>query len=323
MRRGLRALVVAAAAWLLVTPIAAPPPLGPGSEGSARLFAERVPLNPDAPDERRFGPLHYVDGWVLSSDDRRFGAISALAVVEDGRLLALSDQGMLLRFPAPPEGDQVEIIPLAEGPGEAGSKRDRDSESMALADGALWIGYENSNQVWRYDARTLRASAHTRPEAMRRWSANRGAEAMVRLAGGRFLVIREDVDYAGVSDALLFLGDPALAGTQAVKLRIDPPPEERVTDGALLPDGRLLLLTRRLGFAAGWAGHLLLARMPQGEETMIATEVAAAFEAPITRDNMEAIAVTQESGRTIVWIASDDNLFGLQRTLLLKFEWAG
>jgi hypothetical protein len=37
---------------------------------------------------------------------------------------------------------------------------------------------------------------------------------------------------------------------------------------------------------------------------------------------MEGLAVTQEGGRTIVWLASDDNLLPLQRTLLLKFEWA-
>jgi hypothetical protein len=38
---------------------------------------------------------------------------------------------------------------------------------------------------------------------------------------------------------------------------------------------------------------------------------------------MEGLAVTQEAGRTILWIASDDNLLALQRTLLLKFEWVG
>jgi hypothetical protein len=35
-------------------------------------------------------------------------------------------------------------------------------------------------------------------------------------------------------------------------------------------------------------------------------------------DNMEAQSVTRENGRTIVWIASDDNLNPIQRTILLK-----
>ena len=37
-------------------------------------------------------------------------------------------------------------------------------------------------------------------------------------------------------------------------------------------------------------------------------------------DNMEALAVSREGGRTIVRIASDDNYLALQRTLLLEFE---
>jgi hypothetical protein len=56
---------------------------------------------------------------------------------------------------------------------------------------------------------------------------------------------------------------------------------------------------------------------------MIETEEVAAFDPPLTRDNMEGLAVTQEAGRTILWISSDDNLIPLQRTLLLKFEWRG
>ena len=41
--------------------------------------------------------------------------------------------------------------------------------------------------------------------------------------------------------------------------------------------------------------------------------------APAAIDNMEALSVTRERGRTILWIASDDNFSPLQRTLLLKF----
>ena len=40
-------------------------------------------------------------------------------------------------------------------------------------------------------------------------------------------------------------------------------------------------------------------------------------------DNMEALSVTREGDRTIVWIASDDNFNPLlQRTLLMKFALA-
>ena len=36
-------------------------------------------------------------------------------------------------------------------------------------------------------------------------------------------------------------------------------------------------------------------------------------------DELQALSVAEENGRTILWIASDDNFMGFQRTLLLKF----
>ena len=43
------------------------------------------------------------------------------------------------------------------------------------------------------------------------------------------------------------------------------------------------------------------------------------FASPLTVDNMEALSITREGEQTIVWLASDDNYFPLQRTLLMKF----
>ena len=52
---------------------------------------------------------------------------------------------------------------------------------------------------------------------------------------------------------------------------------------------------------------------------MIAGKEIADLRSPINVDNMEGLSVTQEGGRTIVWIASDDNFNPMQRSLLLKF----
>jgi hypothetical protein len=326
MRRTARAALTALAAVALATPIHPPPPPERGAPAVAALFATPLPLNPRAPGQRRLGPLRYLGGWALTSDDRRFGAVSALAVEPGGTLLALTDQAMLLRFAPPPEGGgagEVAIHPLRQGPGDLARKVHRDSEALALADGLLWVGYENSNQVWRYAARDLAAAAKAAPPAIRKWPLNRGAEAMLRFPDGRFLLVSEDEDDRGVSAAILFSGDPAEPATRAVPLSIDPPPGQRVTDAALLPDGRLLFLTRGIGLWSGWTARLLVGALPAAGTDLIATQEVAAFEYPLTRDNMEGLAVTQEAGRTILWIASDDNLLALQRTLLLKFEWVG
>jgi len=324
MRRLTRAALAVPAAFLLSTPAPSPPPPRSGGPANAALVAEPVPLNPQAPAERRLGPFRYLGGWALTSDDRRFGAISAMAVDGD-HVLALSDNGTLLRFALPDRQatGRLEIVPIAAGPGSVESKIDRDSESMALHAGQAWIGYENSNEIWRYRASDWAPVARAAPAAMRMWARNAGAEAMLRLPDGRFLVFGESVDRQGTSPAILFAGDPTLTGTHALEARYRPPPAHRITEAALLPDGRLLLLSRAFSFSRGWSAKLLAAQLPERAGETIETRDLATIAAPLTRENMEGLAVTREQGRTIVWIASDDNLNPLQRTLLLKFEWAG
>jgi hypothetical protein len=157
---------------------------------------------------------------------------------------------------------------------------------------------------------------------MRRWRGNAGPEAMARLADGRFLLFAEGPDdQRATSDAVLFEGDPAEPGTRAVRLRYRRVPGYRVTDAGLLPDGRLILLNRRFAWLEGFSAVVTVAET-RGltEGATIAGREVAALRPPVTVDNMEALSVTVENGRTIVWIASDDNFFPLQRTLLLKFE---
>jgi hypothetical protein len=178
-----------------------------------------------------------------------------------------------------------------------------------------WIGFERLNQVWRLERPSWRAGAHAAPPAMRDWPDNRGAEAMVRLADGRFLVFAEGRGRGG--PALLFAGDPAVAGTGVEGFRYRPPEGYRPTDAALLPDGRILVLHRRFTVLEGVTAKLVLVR--REGETLVAGETLADFRPPVTTDNMEALSVSREGGRTIVWIASDDNYNPLQRTLLMKF----
>jgi hypothetical protein len=278
-----------------------------------------VALEEEAPAARRAGGLVYLGGWALTSNDARFGGISALHV-EAGEALALSDAGWRIRFPLPAGRNPVRarVAMVAEGPGPQGDKENRDVESLVVAGGEAWLGYEQANAVWRYDGTRFALRSSAAPAAMAKWSDNRGAEAMVRLASGRFLVFAEGE--GGDSDVLLFAGDPAVPGTRSLRLRYRPPEGFRITDAALLPDGRLALLNRRVSLFDGFSARLTVARLPAlSEGTLIAGEPAAAFEDGVTRDNFEALSVTREAGRTILWIASDDNYNPLQRTLLMKF----
>ena len=288
----------------------------------ASIGFTRLALDQENPQRTRIGRLVYLGGWEMRSDNPRFGGISALHVA-DGQAIGLSDSGWLIRFPLPGRKPRVEgrIAALADGPGTPEIKRDRDSESMVIFGNRAWIGFERQNAVWRYAVGNWRSDTHTKPRGMAHWPNNSGPEAIIRLADGRFLVFSEDARRAGgTTDVLLFNGDPAVPGTRAASLGYRAPAGYAVTDGAQLPDGRLLLLNRRFTIWEGVSAKLVVADAPGDDPpAVIAGKEIADLRSPINVDNMEGLSITQEGGRTIVWIASDDNFNPMQRSLLLKF----
>jgi hypothetical protein len=279
-------------------------------------------LNEDDAAAKRLGRLVWLGGWALTSNDRRLGGISALHV-DGGQALALSDAGWLIRLPLPTGRSPVRatISMVEAGPGAPGVKVNRDIESAVIDGTRVWLAFEQANAIWRYDRAGFEPRSAAAPPGMSRWSANRGPEAMVRLADGRFLVFAEGA--GGDTEAALFSGDPSVRGTAATRLRYRPPAGYRITDAARLPDGRLVLLNRSVSLFAGFTAKLTIATLPELREgALIAGEEAAVFEGPISRDNLEALSVTAEGGRTILWVASDDNYSPFQRTLLMKFALA-
>jgi hypothetical protein len=316
-----RLLGLLAGFFALTTFIAPGPPQERDATAEGRLFVARVALNPDDPVQRRIGGLIFRRGWALTSDQPRFGGISAMHV-EDGQVTAISDSGDVLRFPLPGAGrPRVQVIALPLGHASPIRKRDRDSEALVVHGDEAWVAFERHNLVARHRRSDWRLESFARPEAMRRWGRNSGPETLVRLADGRFLAIEEGGgdDYSRVA---LFDGDPAVAGTNALTGRYRRVPGYRATDAAQLPDGRLLILNRRAGLGR-FPAVLTIAEMPDWREgATIEGRELARLARPLTTDNMEALSVAREGRRTIVRIASDDNFMGFQRTLLLEFELA-
>jgi len=294
-------------------------PLPPG----ARVLVEAVPLDDSDPARRRVGGLTLLQGWRLSSRDIRFGGISAMHIA-DGQVVALSDAGTVLRFPLPAGPGEIPaaIERLPRGPGTGRRKGDRDAESLVVHDGRAWIAFEGRNAIWRYGAEDWSFQSAAAPDAMRDWPSNGGSEAMVRLGDGRFLVFAEGSGEEATSAALLFARDPAAPGQVPRQLRYRPPVGYVITDAAVLPDGRLVFLNRRATLMEGFSAILAITEGPPllRARAVLEGRELARLEAPVTTDNMEALSVGRESGRTILWVASDDNLNPLlQDNLLLKF----
>ena len=277
------------------------------------------------PKRRRAGSLIFLKAWELTSDNSDFGGISALMALPDDRFVGVSDAGTLVGFGL--SNNQRANRPfIAAMPGAVGRDVgyiDRDAESIARdpVSGQFWVGYEGKHAIRRFPASFARVDGMIRPKPMQHWSKNSGTEALVRLKNGRFIAFSEG---SGPRDnefsALAFSGDPVEPGTSATPFYYRPPSGYKATDATQLPDGRLLILNRRVSIPKGFTAKLTLVD-PNAirRDATLTGRVIATLAPPLLVDNMEGISVTQEEGRTIVWMISDNNFMILQRTLLMKF----
>jgi hypothetical protein len=322
--------------FALLAAVVVPIAIGAGWSGDERLplpsagatmTARAVPLDPGDPRRRRVGALTWLGGVELRSGDRAFGGFSTLHVAGD-RFTLLSDGGILARFRM--GGDwrprDVRLEPLPGGPGTGWTKGSRDSESMTVdpRTGAVWVGFEVANAIWRYAPGLAHAERGVAPPAMAGWRYTGGIESFTRLADGRFVAIaesREAGGAAGTRMGIVWAGDPVRDPAPAFRFRYRPTRGYDPSDMTELPDGRLLVLERRFALPFTWSNRLMLVeRGAVRPGAVVAGRLLATLAAPLVHDNFEGVAATRERGATIVWLVSDDNQLFLQRSLLLKFR---
>jgi hypothetical protein len=296
---------------------------------SQAIALVQLPLDAKNPARKRVGALDFLAAWELRSGNSDFGGISGLIARGGGRFLALSDAGTLIGFglSGRREWDKNFIAAL---PGTRGGERgyaDRDSEAMAYdpASGRIWVSYEARHAIRRFPPSLSRIDGLKRLTFTQGWEANGGVETLVRLSDGRFVIVAETHQQPdGSNSAYLFSGDPVEPGSGVTHFGYKAPAGYRPTDAALLPDGRILLLNRRISFPSGFTAKLAILDPEEIEGgTSIAPQVIATLAPPLLVDNMEGLAVTEEGGRTIVWMMSDNNFSAFQRTLLMKFALRG
>lgn len=292
----------------------------------ARPVIRATPYVPKGGWPKRIGALEPVGAVTLSSYDGGWGGFSAMAL-RQGRAILLSDGGNVASF-AIRHGqvEQARGVVLPSGPGVGWDRRDRDSESLTLdpATGRAWVGFENHNELWRYAPGFARAEGRAAPTLMRKWATNLGAESLVRLSDGRFVTFAERNPTRGMRHGILFSGDPMVRGTTASPFRLAPPDRYNPSDAAELPNGDLLVLTRRFQYPFRFTAKLL--RIPRAQiraGNLARGDVIATLAPPLIGENCEGIAITQEQGRTMVWIVTDNDAMFWRPTYLLKFRLAG
>ncbi|MEH3120541.1 MAG: esterase-like activity of phytase family protein [Sphingomonas phyllosphaerae] len=291
------------------------------------LRVTATPFVPRGGWPHRVGALEPVGAVSLSANQPAFGGLSALAL-HDGQAILLSDGGLVVRLRI--AGHKLRTLgtaELADGPETAWQKASRDTESLALdpRTGQAWIGYERINMIWRYPHDFDHANAASPPLAMRDWGVNSSIESLVRLNDGRFLAFREGGLWQnGARAALLFYGDPALYDTPNAPLRYLPPPHHSPSDAAVLPDGDVLVLNRRVHLPMRF--EMTLVRIPVRSirpGALLHGQVVARFGDTLGHENAEGLAVSQERGQTMIWLVTDNDGAFWRRTILAKFRWRG
>jgi len=264
--------------------------------------------------------------WQFTARHSGFGGYSALAMDGPDRLTAISDRGGRLDFNDPSLGDPEARMSRMFRRGIV--PRDlRDAEAMVRDPerGLLWIAYEHGNAIVRYhpESGDVRIAW---PAMMAHWPRNGGPESMARLPDGRFIVLAEARRhlFARDGEALLFDGDP-VEGAAPVLFRFAPPRGYAPSDMVALPDGRVLVLVRRVAFPypPRFTARLLLADPATIREGALWDwQELAALREPFPMDNYEGVTVAPHAdGGMTIWLISDDNTLMAQRSLLVKMHW--
>ena len=316
-------------AALLAAAVLLAPVLASTGSWAAPIAVEAKPvaLNAQDPAQTTVGKLKYRGGLALTSPDGNFGGLSDLRVSRDGaRLLTIGDKG--IRFSATliygadgnlvgvKDGDLGQLTGL-DGQALRG-RNEVDAEAMAPgAEGEMIVAFERDHRIWRYFPNNPVPEPIPPPDELRHAPRNGGIEAMTLLLDGKLLLIAEDFGKGGRNVAWVSSRDGWSVLTYAVDGGYQP------TGAATLPNGDVLTVERRFNLREGAGGrikHIPRESIQPGGH-MEGTTIAE-LQSPLTVDNFEGIEARKDeaSGRTLIYLISDDNHNPLQRTLLLMFE---
>lgn len=329
-RRLLAALAFAALAFEAFPATA----LGPGFDPVA---VRTTPIDAFRPGsgETRFGSLVFLGGIEIASSDRRFGGLSGLDILPDGKtIVAVADTGYW--FTAELTGTDGEplglanagIAPLLLDNGRPPiSKIAGDAEGLRIIvrDGrpAALVSFEQVPAVRVYAGPDFASSVPRHdplPDFVYGLPSNQGLESVAEapadgpLAGSVLVVAERALDEAGNHRGFV------LTGPRAGEFAIRRTDDFDITDAAFLPGGDLVILERKFSYA--WGPATRLRRIASAEIARGATVDGAVLmeaDGAYAIDNMEGLAVSSDSGRTLVTLISDNNTSFLQRTLLLRF----
>ena len=289
-----------------------PVPAGPG----IRVTAQAIGQGAAPVAGSRFA---YAGGLILTSTDTsRLHGLSDLDVRPDGRLVAVSDEGDLVkgRIVLDASGRlaglaDMTLVSLIDVDARAlsGRKADADTEGLALwPNGDLMISFELNHRVLLYPAAGGPPREAPKPDTD--FPSNDGMEALsLDPASGpdAYLVGREDTRQTWTC---------RLAGGCTPRLVAPQHGAGKLVSARPMRGGGWVLLLRDFQPLTGPVIWIVITDAA-GREVDVHE-----MRRPASVDNIEGVApLPQKNGKVRLYLVSDDNYSNGQRTLLLAFDW--
>ena len=278
-----------------------------------------VPLNPTDPGQRLIGVFEYAGGIeIKATNPATILELSDLRVSGDD-LLAISDQGLF--FEARIQFDQVNrlarltdarMIPLVGESGQPLGPKDTDAEGLdLLPDGSRLISFEGNDRILLYPPGGGPPRPAPRPEV--RFPQNTGMEAIAF-----YPAAGTDAYLVGSEGGTIWLC--RLSGScSETRLGTFVPAGMNLTAlAAYGEDGAFAMLSRAYEPRTGVRISVrLIANSAAGARLLDEMTMAP----PLNVDNFEGIAaVPRPDGGIRLYLVSDDNGSGTQRTYLFAFD---
>lgn len=293
----------------------------------------QTPTDIEFPDDAR---VQLEFSAVLSSSHPEFGGISGLCADRaSGQILALSDRGYFFEMTAQFDEtgkikslDLKDIIPVYGNDERATDPRLFDTEALACVNDTVYVAYEQVSRIWAYNRNDLRekpVAIPLPPPVLNLWG-NTSIESIAvppDYEKNPGLIVIPEWSGEGNPHRLWWISLDGKTNRRFAELETDN--NYMATDAVFGSDGDLYLLERKVQFPTGLLMRLRRYNWPDSsleisEGSIIAGKTILEINSQKGIDNMEALATWQDrlDGSVQFLLASDDNYFWLQNTLIIQ-----
>lgn len=292
--------------------------------GAIDILATPVPLNTSNPRQDRVGNFIYAGGVQLTTNQTaRLHGLSDFKIRPDGTLVAVTDDGDVMQAKLRLDAEErlvgltdAVLKPLWDADGKPlQGKEMGDAEGFAILPSGDWlVSFERNHRIWRYVKDSDAVDDAAWPKTL--FSDNEGMEAL-----SPYPVVAPDAYLVGGEEGEMWLC--RLQGACTPTPRQQPPSLEFGLTALAAFDGpAIAILYRAYDPLRGARAMVRIVNEPLRAKPAPQVLDSFTLEGPLTRDNFEGLALVRNAkGGARLYLLSDDNFSGSQRTLLLAFDW--